>query len=389
MTVSPRELVTEAALALFHKPARTLLTCLGTLLGIAGVVAVTGLQATGRRQVTDSFLSLEATTVTLAPAGDGAGPINEEARGKVERLDGVEAAAVYAIRESDVEVESAPAGGVLTDAGVEVMAGRSFAALGPRMAWGRDLTNVPPSRPTPWCVVGREVATPLGLTSADSGRVITVDGVPCVLAGVFRSVERRPELVGSVVMSDRGAVTGPWSTEMLVVVRPGAAGAVAGALPLVVAPAAPESVVPQASPEIGAVRQSVLADFGGVMWVAVAVALGVGMLGILTATLLSINQRRSEFGLRRALGARRTHIAGQVLLETAVVGLLGSVSGVVVGELVVLIASGARGWVPVMTPWALVAGPVAGLVIGVCAGLPPAIRAATIEPSTALRDSAG
>ena len=86
-----------------------------------------------------------------------------------------------------------------------------------------------------------------------------------MLAGVFRSVERRPELVGSVVMSDRGAVTGPWSTEMLVVVRPGAAGAVAGALPLVVAPAAPESVVPQASPEIGAVRQSVLADFGGVM----------------------------------------------------------------------------------------------------------------------------
>jgi len=382
------ELWTEAAMAIFHKPARSFLTALGTVLAIAGIVAVTGLQATGRSQVTDSFLSIEATTVALVPAGDGRGPIDARARRKVERLDGVEAVSVYAIHQDDVTVD-AGAPGVNADAGVEIMDAQSFAALQPTMSWGRDLTTLRRDGQYPPCAVGREVAQVLGLTYLDSSRVLSVEGARCVLAGVVRSVERRPELVGSVVMLDSTSVPGPWSTEMLVTVRPGAASEVAGALPLVVAPAAPDSVIAQASPEIGAVRDTVLADFGSVMWVTVAVALIVGVLGILTATLLSVSQRRSEFGLRRALGARRRDVAFQVLAESVVIGLLGSVSGVVLGQLAVLIASTIRGWVPVMSPWALVLGPLAGLVIGSAAGLPPAMRAAALEPSTALRDSAG
>ena len=119
-------------MAIFHKPARSFLTALGTVLAIAGIVAVTGLQATGRSQVTDSFLSIEATTVALVPAGDGRGPIDARARRKVERLDGVEAVSVYAIHQDDVTVD-AGAPGVNADAGVEIMDAQSFAALQPTM----------------------------------------------------------------------------------------------------------------------------------------------------------------------------------------------------------------------------------------------------------------
>ncbi len=118
-----------------------------------------------------------------------------------------------------------------------------------------------------------------------------------------------------------------------------------------------------------------------------AVALIVGGLGIANVTLLSVIERTGEIGLRRALGARRRHIAAQFLLESAVTGLLGGLIGAALGVVAVVAVSVSKQWTPILDLQVALLAPAVGALIGLLAGAYPALRAATTEPITALRRS--
>jgi hypothetical protein len=79
-----------------------------------------------------------------------------------------------------------------------------------------------------------------------------------------------------------------------------------------------------------------------------AVALIVGGLGIANVTLLSVKERTGEIGLRRAVGARRRHIAAQFLIESAVTGLLGGLIGAALGIVAVVGVCVAKDWTPIL-----------------------------------------
>jgi putative ABC transport system permease protein len=96
-------------------------------------------------------------------------------------------------------------------------------------------------------------------------------------------------------------------------------------------------------------------------------------------------ERTGEIGLRRALGARRRHIAAQFLGESAAIGLVGGVVGASVGVVIVVSVSAMKGWTPVLDTWMPLTAPLAGAFVGLVAGLYPAIRAARLEPVEALR----
>jgi putative ABC transport system permease protein len=116
-----------------------------------------------------------------------------------------------------------------------------------------------------------------------------------------------------------------------------------------------------------------------------AVALLVGGVGIANVMVISVLERRSEIGLRRALGATRGHIRLQFLTESLILAGLGGAVGVVLGTIITVGYASNRGWDAVV-PWYVPAGGVAAaLAIGAVAGLYPAMRAARLAPTEALR----
>jgi putative ABC transport system permease protein len=115
-----------------------------------------------------------------------------------------------------------------------------------------------------------------------------------------------------------------------------------------------------------------------------AVALLVGAVGVANIMIISVLERRSEIGLRRALGATKGHIRTQFLSEAVLLGLLGGVVGVALGVASTSVYAHTKGWATVVPPEAWLGGFAASLIIGAGAGLMPALRAARMSPTQAL-----
>ncbi|MGO9078865.1 MAG: ABC transporter permease [Streptosporangiaceae bacterium] len=109
------------------------------------------------------------------------------------------------------------------------------------------------------------------------------------------------------------------------------------------------------------------------------------MIGIANTTLVAVLERVGEIGLRRALGARPMHIAAQFLAESTALGLFGGLIGASLGIVTVLAVTIYHNWTALLDGRLVLAAPVAGAVIGLLAGLYPALRAGTVEPADALR----
>ncbi len=116
-----------------------------------------------------------------------------------------------------------------------------------------------------------------------------------------------------------------------------------------------------------------------------AVALLVGAVGVANIMVISVLERRSEIGLRRALGARRGQIRMQFLCEAILLALGGGAAGIAIGLLATAIYASSKGWAVVIPASAWAGGIGASLLIGALAGLLPAIRAARLAPTEALR----
>jgi putative ABC transport system permease protein len=115
-----------------------------------------------------------------------------------------------------------------------------------------------------------------------------------------------------------------------------------------------------------------------------AVSLLVGAVGVANIMIISVLERRSEIGLRRALGATKGHIRIQFLAEAILLGIAGGLVGIAAGVLATTIYAHSKHWATVVPTLAWAGGFAASLLIGAVAGLLPALRAARMSPTQAL-----
>jgi putative ABC transport system permease protein len=115
-----------------------------------------------------------------------------------------------------------------------------------------------------------------------------------------------------------------------------------------------------------------------------AVALLVGAVGVANIMIISVLERRSEIGLRRALGATKGHIRTQFLAEGILLSLVGGIAGIAAGATATTIYAHTKGWATVIPTEAWAGGLAAAIAIGAAAGLLPTLRAARLSPTQAL-----
>jgi putative ABC transport system permease protein len=115
------------------------------------------------------------------------------------------------------------------------------------------------------------------------------------------------------------------------------------------------------------------------------VALIVGAVGVANIMVISVLERRSEIGLRRALGATKAQIRTQFLAESVLLAVAGGVAGVLAGAAATAVYATSKSWAVVIPAEAWSGGVVSAVLIGALAGLLPAVRASRMSPTAALR----
>ncbi|MCP3892232.1 MAG: ABC transporter permease [Desulfobulbaceae bacterium] len=399
---SARDLISEATVALTARPARTLLTALGTILGVAALVATLGLAKTAGNQIVSRFDELEATRVIVTPVDRQQGRQNRQvskipfdAGDRIRRLNGVVAAGT----KSDVSVDGlARSVPVIDPLGqnefqISVLAASPglFDAVRATLTTGRDFDTGHGERVDNVAVLGPGAAGRLNVTRVDNTPAIFVGEEAFVVIGILDDVAREPDLLNAIIVTDgyardRLGLLAP--AEVHVEVEVGAAELIGSQAALALAPDTPEELRVALPPSPRQVRSSVESDVNSLFLILGGVSLLVGAIGIANVTLVSVLERTGEIGLRRALGATRRHVASQFLFESAALGALAGLLGTSLGILTVVAVSATKQWTPVLDSWLPFVAPFLGAVIGLLAGTYPAWKASATEPIAALRAGA-
>jgi putative ABC transport system permease protein len=125
--------------------------------------------------------------------------------------------------------------------------------------------------------------------------------------------------------------------------------------------------------------------FNIVMGSIAGISLLVGGIGIMNIMLASVLERTREIGVRRAIGARRTDIRSQFVIESFAISLIGGISGIIIGIVLARLVAAYAGWPTVITLWSLILSTGVSITVGLVSGIYPATRAAELDPIEALR----
>ncbi len=393
-----RDVGTEILASLASRPVRTVLTMLGTVLGIGSLVVILGLTSTGSGQVADVFATRDATQVIVRDAGGSLGaqgtvddlPADSEHR--LAALNGVVSAGLtWRVSEAITASTSLRAGAPTTPVAVAAATPAYLRTAEMSLIDGAAFNELARERSLPVAVVGAGVARRLDIANAARLPTIFLDGHAFAVVGVIGGAARDPNAGSTVYIPDttaRAAFGDPLAyspASVLVHTEPGAASVVAQQAPLALRPDRPELISASAAVASTRVRAEVMGSIDGIFVALAITALLVGAVGIANTTLVSVIERTREIGLRRALGARPRHIAAQLLGESAAVGTLGGLIGTALGIAVVLAVAVLRHWTAILEPTTTLAAPFLGTITGVLAGVYPAMRASRIQPLEALR----
>lgn len=391
--IAPRDLVRVSVAGLRARPLRVLLSALGIAIGIGAMVAVVGISSSSQARLNAELDRLGTNLLTVSA---GKTLLGEDAKLPVESVRMVERIG---------PVTSASGTGTVTDARVyrndRIQADRSggivvlatelnlLETVGARVASGTWLNEATAHYPA--VVLGADTARTLGIGQAGPDLQVWLGERWFTVVGILGEVPLAPEL-------DNGALVGRPVAQSLLGFdghpttiyersRDSAVAAVREVLARTANPANPEEVVVSRPSDALAARLAANQSFTGLLLGVGAVALIVGGIGVANTMVISILERRSEIGLRRALGATRGMIRGQFLAEALLLSVFGGSCGVLIGVGVTAVFATTRDWPVTVPAYALGGALAATALIGTLAGLYPAMRAAQLSPTEAITTS--
>jgi putative ABC transport system permease protein len=386
----PGDLARVASVGLRTRRLRAGLSALGIAIGVAAIVAVLGLSASSRAGLLSEIdrLGTNLLTVTTgqtlfgstaelplaAPGMIGRiGPVTEVADTGSTSVNVYRTPLIPSVNTNALQVQAATVG-LLPVVGATVWRGSYLNAA---------------TAAQPVCVLGAQAAQLLGFDRVFPGLRVWLGGMWFYVAGILTSAALAPEIDSSVLVGFPAAqrylgFDGHPTTIYVRTVTSQTAG-VQSVLAATANPESPNEVnVSQPSAALTA-RAEAQGALNGLFLGLGAVSLLVGAVGVANIMIISVLERRSEIGLRRALGATKGNIRTQFLSEAILLALLGGVVGVTLGALATAVYAHTKHWATVIPTLAWAGGLGAAFAIGAIAGLLPAIRAARLSPTDALR----
>jgi putative ABC transport system permease protein len=389
-TLRPGDLARVASIGLRTRKLRGALSALGIAIGVAAIVAVLGLSASSQAgllaeinqlgtnllTVTNgqSFFGQTAELPDASPAMIGRiGPVTDVQYTGATSADAYRSPLIPTVDTNALSVDATSLG--------------LLRAVGTSVAEGRFLNAATAKEPV--AVLGAAAAQLLGIDRVYAGERIWVGGQWFYVAGILKPAALTPEIDSSVLVGFPAAekYLGLDGHPSVIYVRSQTdeTAAVQNVLAATANPQSPNEVdvsQPSAALVAQADAQSAL---NGLFLGLGAVALLVGAVGVANIMVISVLERRSEIGLRRALGATKGNVRTQFLAEAILLALLGGAVGVGLGALATAIYASTKGWAVVIPVLAWAGGLGAAVLIGAVAGLLPALRAARMSPTEALR----
>jgi len=381
------------SLGLRTRRLRTGLSTLGVAIGIAAMVGVLGLSASSQEDLNSKIRALGTNLLEVqagAGFGRGSGELPTTAVGMVSRIGPVTAVSSLTTVDTTVRRTDTISEGITS--GISVFAADEglLDTLHAQLVDGTWFNAATSTYP----------AVVLGVTAAEKLGVVDVaDGLRVYIGDQWFAVIGILDHVAAAEGLDRAAIVGVAAAETYILgetiapetiyvrTEDDAVDAVRSVLGATVNPATPEEVEVSRPSDALAAQEAASSAFTSLFLGLGAVALLVGGIGIANVMVIAVIERRTEIGLRRALGATRAHIRRQFLTEAILLAGAGGLVGVLLGAFVTWLYARSQDWAVVVPPVAIGGGLVAAVVIGAIAGIYPAGRAALLPPTEALRSN--
>jgi len=378
-----------AAVGLRTRKLRASLSALGIAIGVAAITAVLGLSASSQAGLLAEIARLGTNLLTVQNGQTitgGTAELPVAAPGMITRLPGVtqvqDVGTVNVTAFRSPLIPSADTNALTVDATSLGLP----ATVGTGVAHGSYLN--PATAREPVAVLGAAAAQRLGIDTIFPGERIWVGSMWFYLTGILRPAVLAPGIDSSVLVGYPAAQKylrfNGHPTTIYLRAATDAVNRVDNLLAVQANPGNPgEVAVSQPSAALTA-QVEAKGAFDTLFLGLGAVALLVGAVGVANIMIISVLERRSEIGLRRALGATKNHIRAQFLAEAILLALAGGVAGVLAGAAATAVYAHTKGWATVIPLVAWAGGLGATIVIGAAAGLLPALRAARMSPTRAL-----